>query len=67
MLSINCYSCAMGQKSPFISPGAPDLSPIPTYIVPDTEAKTIEVENAVLSLDCKTVFFFLFQNQFSVA
>ena len=50
----------MGQKSPFITPGAPDLSPIPTYIVPDAEAKTIEVENAVLSLDCKTVFFFFF-------
>ena len=48
----------MEQKSPFTTPCAPDLSPIPTYIVADAEAKTIEVANAVLSLDYKTVFSF---------
>ena len=53
----------MEQKSPFTTPCPPDLSPIPTHIV----AKTIEVANAVLSLDCKIVFFFLSQNQFTVA
>ena len=42
-------SCAMEQKSPFTTPCAPDLSPIPTYIVADAEAKTIEDANAVLS------------------
>ena len=57
----------MEQKSPFTTPCPPDLSPIPTHIVADAEAKTIEVANAVLSLDCKIVFFFLSQNQFTVA
>ena len=46
------------KSRPSLPPCAPDLSPIPTYIVADAEAKTIEVANAVLSLDCKTVFFF---------
>ena len=57
----------MEQKSPFTTPCPPDLSPIPTHIVADAEAKTIEVANAVLSLDCKIVFFVLSQNQFTVA